>query len=29
MQAIVETLESGKGELAGIACEKPLATHPP
>jgi predicted dehydrogenase len=24
MEAIVETIESGRGELAGIACEKPL-----
>jgi predicted dehydrogenase len=27
MEAIVETLASGKGELIGIACEKPLARN--
>ncbi len=27
MERIVDTLESGKGELVGIACEKPLARN--
>jgi predicted dehydrogenase len=27
MEAIIHTLESGKGELIGLACEKPLARN--
>nr|WP_243663401.1 Gfo/Idh/MocA family oxidoreductase [Rhodothermus marinus] len=29
MEAIVDALERGKGELVGVACEKPLARNVP